>query len=104
MAWESRKRGGRYYTRSRRINGRVVREYVGTGPMAEAVAALDAARRAERKARDDAWQKERDSLQAMDGPLDDLWTDCGFATRLVLVANGYHRHDRGEWRKRRGRG
>jgi hypothetical protein len=35
MAWERRQRGGRYYTRTRRINGTRVREYVGTGPLAE---------------------------------------------------------------------
>jgi hypothetical protein len=30
MGWDR----GRYYTRSRKVNGRVVREYVGTGPVA----------------------------------------------------------------------
>jgi hypothetical protein len=34
MGWDK----GRYFTRSRKVNGRVVREYVGTGEVAELIA------------------------------------------------------------------
>ena len=45
MGRETRKRGGRYYTKSKRVKGRVVREYIGTGEVAEIIATLDAAGR-----------------------------------------------------------
>jgi hypothetical protein len=45
MGWE---RG--YYYRSRKVGGRVVREHVGRGPVAELAAQLDDIRREERKA------------------------------------------------------
>lgn len=44
MGWER----GRYYMRSRRVDGRVVRVYIGRGPAAEAAAGDDRARRERR--------------------------------------------------------
>jgi hypothetical protein len=40
VAWEERG-GRRYYYRSVRRGGRVVKEYVGTGPLTEATVQLD---------------------------------------------------------------
>ena len=48
MGWEQRGNNP-YYYRARRINGRVVKEYVGTGASAEAAAAEDKARRQARQ-------------------------------------------------------
>ena len=47
MAWDK----GRYYSRSRKVNGRVAREYFGTGEAAERAARQDALARQEREAR-----------------------------------------------------
>ena len=94
MAWDK----GRYYTRSRKVNGRVVREYVGTGEAAERAARQDAVARQEREAR----RSVREELAALDAPLDELAELTDLLARAALAAAGYRRHHRGEWRKRRG--
>ena len=101
MGWERRKRGARYYTRTRREGGRIVREYVGAGPGAEAVALLDAIERAERRERAEAWRAERDRLEAADRAVTELCELTEVLASGMLLLAGYHRHDRGEWRKRR---
>ena len=85
MAWE---RG--YYYRVRRENGRVVREYVGRGRVAELMAKLDALDR----------EKEREERR-LDADLEALIETTDLLARAALVAAGYHQHKRGEWRKRR---
>ena len=101
MAWEKRGRHGPYYTQSRRVDGRVVREYVGRGPLAEIIAQAD---EAEREARRLERGREREQME-QDRELDDLFGAYSAGVdellRGVLEAAGYHRHKRGEWRRRR---
>jgi hypothetical protein len=99
MAWEARG-SRRYYTRSKRVNGRVVREYVGTGPVAELAAAADALRRADRRAAMEARRAEEDRWRAALGPLLALSRVADLMARAALLAGGYHRHAR-TWRKKR---
>jgi hypothetical protein len=87
MAWETRRRGGRYYTRTRRVAGQVIREYVGTGSRASAAAEVDAARRRQLQA-DDA------ALRALDEAATDLDDLAELLASAALLAAGYHRHDR----------
>ena len=101
MGWETRRRGGRYYTRSRKVNGRVVREYVGTGLAAELAAEQDAAERRERAA---ARERAR-QIESRDAPavaaLAELGRVLDGLAAAVLIGAGYRRHHRGEWRRRR---
>lgn len=102
MAWEFRRnRPNPYYTRTRRIAGRQVREYVGTGRVAELVAADDARQRAERLAVRAAWRAERARLEALDAPVDELDALADTLLRAYLTLAGYRQHDRGEWRRKR---
>jgi hypothetical protein len=99
MGWD---KGGRYYTRSRREGGRVVREYVGRGPGAELVARLDELERDERETGRQVRRIERERIDALDEPLNELADAAELLVRAVLLAAGFRQHNRGEWRKKRG--
>ena len=101
MGWETRQRGGRYYTRSRREGGRIVREYIGTGRVAELVAMLDEREREEREAARAEDRERRAQIEATDDLIDALCRGVGTLARATLLAAGYPQHDRGAWRKRR---
>ena len=102
MAWEKRERGGPYYTRSKKVNGRVIREYVGGGALGEIAARMDALERRRREEKAALWREEREGLEALDGITEELYEAAETLTNATLVAAGYYRHKRGEWRKRRG--
>lgn len=96
MGWE---KGGRYYTRSRRVRGNVVRQYVGSGALGRLEAENDERRRQQKHAERRAWDEERDRLRGLEEPLEELDTLRALVLGAVLQAAGYHQHDRGEWRK-----
>jgi hypothetical protein len=99
--WESRERGGRYYTCSRKEGGRVIREYVGGGVLGELVARMDAQERQRREEEAAAWKEERDRLDRLAGLLNEFCEDVETVTRAALIAAGSRPHKRGEWRKGR---
>src|SRR5919112_522536 len=101
MGWETRRGAGRYYARSRKVNGRVVREYVGTGLVAELAAQQDAEARAEKLAEREQLQHEVTRWTATSAPLTQLSQLLDGLTPAALIAAGYHQHHRGAWRKRR---
>lgn len=97
MGWDK----GRYYTRSRKVNGRVVREYVGCGPIAAIAAGTDALEREQRKIDRDAFRLERAETDDLDARVSDLDELADLVTCAALLSAGYCQHNRGEWRKRR---
>ena len=101
MGWETRRNGRRYYYAARRDGARVVKQYLGAGQLADAIAELNAqdARRHQLAA-----EAERAERAVQDGLHRQVTEACDLVdtlTRAVLLASGYHRHDRGEWRLRR---
>jgi len=93
--------GKRYAYRSRRVGGKVVTEYVGSGEVAGLIALLDAEDRA---GRFDARQEEREDAEAeaeRDRPLDELVAAVQREAEAYLLSRGFHRPGRWKWRRRR---
>ena len=101
MAWETRGGRGHYYTRSRRVGGRILREYLGSGPAAEVAGELGALERAARAAAAAAWRAERARLEELDAAVAAFDRAAEALASAALLAAGYRRHHRGEWRRRR---
>jgi hypothetical protein len=100
MGWEARKRGSSYYTRSKWKDGRVVRQYVGTGPLAEIVALEDELKRLQKEEEIAYCREERERLERDAAFLRELEVAARILTRAHLLAAGCHKH-KGEWRRLR---
>ncbi len=100
MTWEERERGGRYYTRSRREEGRVVREYVGGGLAGELAAEADRIEREQAELEKVRQRRELERIEALVAPALELDEAVQIIVRAHLVAAGCHRR-KGEWRMRR---
>lgn len=96
MGWEK----GRYYTRSRKVNGRVVREYVGGGEDGALAAQLDALERQRRESERASWWREKEEMEAFDAMVAKVSETADIIAEAVMIAAGFHCH-RGEWRRRR---
>ena len=98
MGWEHR-RNGKYFYRTRRVNGHVVKEYLGSGAEAKEAARRVEAKRPALNEVERARRAEFDKLEVMFAILD---VCIDVLMELDKRSPGYRRHDRGPWRKKRG--
>lgn len=103
MGWETRKGGGSYYTRSKREGGRVIREYVGSGEVAQLIAQMDEVEQEQRTTQRELARIRRGESDTLDTLAREFYDQVEAVLRATLTEAGYHRHARGAWRKRRGR-
>jgi hypothetical protein len=90
----------RYFYRAYRAGGRTRHEYLGGGETAEAAARAIEQRRAIRAAEAMAARAELADHAAAAACLDEVEQLTDLLMRATLVSEGYHRHERGEWRKK----
>ena len=114
------RRGGKsYWYRSVRKGGKVTSEYVAAGDRALKLAGIvEESRRdllglwldghaeiefleAEGRARDEAEKADRERMEAEERAISGWFDRVEDIARAALEAAGFHRHKRGEWRRRR---
>ena len=102
MSWRKKRRGPEcgYYYRSRSVDGRSVKQYVGGGIVGRTADHLDQLERRDRAAARAAFEAEETERERASGPLIGL---CRLGDQLAvatLLLAGYYRHHEGEWRRR----
>ena len=97
MGWETRGKN-EYYYRKKREGDKVLSRYVGKGPRAREVEAMDQAARIERSRKVQAIQKEKAEFKILDTQVLQVSSFVGQAKEEFLILCGYHKH-RGQWRK-----
>jgi hypothetical protein len=98
MAWITVGRNT-YYYRSQRVGKSVRLSYYGRGPEAELAAALDARRRQERQQQRERVRAERERWKAATRALKAFLAGSSMLVEAALLAAGYRRHERGEYRR-----
>lgn len=74
----------------------MIREYVGTGPLAELAARTDAEEKRRREEEAAAERSERERLDALEEPVEEFFESVEVLVGAALLASGYHKHKRGE--------
>jgi hypothetical protein len=100
MAWETRLGRYQYYVVSVRQGGRVL-HFTFKGPAAEIAAYQAESRREARQKAIAALREYREIRGQARAQLDRLIGLTKLLQEVILLAAGFHRHDRGEWRKKR---
>ncbi len=87
MGWE-RRGDTMWFYHPRRVDGRVVKDYLGCGQAAQLAADLIAEARDGRAAINQARKAEQDRLDHLDGAVDQLDRACAMMAQATLTAGG----------------
>ena len=100
MSWDRKGVKRTYYYRSKRVDGRPVKVYVGKGTVGEQAEAEDRQARIRRESDQYHWFCVLGQIHNLSERTTQLATFSRLMTRVVLVGNGFYLHRGHEWRKR----
>jgi hypothetical protein len=97
MAWEPRRNGRTYYYRSRRVQGRVVKEYMGGSEHGRQAAAADQAARDSRRQAERLHKEKNKDVDALVIQLNEFDKLIEQLVTCQLICSGWRQHHR-QWR------
>ena len=97
MPWEKRRKRRKYFYTAKKVAGRVVKSYWGSGCVAHQMAVFHWRGRLARECRNG----ERALLAFLETEASALHQRCGTIWRANLLAAGYRQRHGGPWRQRR---
>ena len=100
-ALRNRARPARALYKNCRRDGKIVTDYLGTGPDAESIFEKEQRRRADDEARATAQQAQRERWQAAMDKSDAFGDKVRQLAHATLIAGGYHLHACSSWRKKK---
>ena len=100
MPWKQIKKHSYYYKHTRE-SGKFRSEYVGSGELAERLAEMDRRATQARREAAAARRARREEMDAADRIQASAFANVGIVVLMALEACGFHRHKRGQWRRRR---
>jgi hypothetical protein len=95
-----RRNGKLYYYENRRIGGRVVSEYMGSGGLALLARDFAQENAYKKAAERERFRRKIEELAALDADLDCIFECVKALSTSEFILSGYHNH-KGQWRKRR---
>ncbi len=98
MYWEQRKKQ-RYLYKTVREGGRAHRVYMGTGAVAETIAAADRLERLEQQRQHEQLEVHQQQVDETVAPAGALGQELESLARTALLAAGFYSHF-GQWRRR----
>ena len=99
MAWEPRG-NNIYYYRKKRIDGKVISEYVGKGVRAQKIASMYLAVKEKKKKEDDNIRQQKKQFYLLNNQIIQMSLLSDQMVGYFLTTAGFHKH-KGQWRRRR---
>lgn len=100
MGWEMRN-GRLYYYQKVREGGKVISRYLGRGELAVLIGQFEANSHSVLTAARSFREHEQERAKAKEAELAAYYAEVEAVFQGAMIEAGYHRHKRGEWRKRR---